>query len=123
MHRTGLILAAVAALLSGCATNPVPEGYTGPIARIQDTMSNDGNGIDFFYLAKVNGRTIENSLAATTEANAGMGAYMKPVVIGRDFGTKVEIVSGLTPADRIIINPADSLSEGDSVKVAQSKGE
>src|SRR5215469_10985244 len=49
--------------------------------------------------------------------------HLKPVVIGRDFGTKVEIVSGLAPDDRIIINPADSLSEGDAVKIAQAKGE
>jgi RND family efflux transporter MFP subunit len=49
--------------------------------------------------------------------------HLKPVVIGRDFGTKVEIVSGLTPQDRIIINPPDSLGEGDAVKVAQNKGE
>jgi hypothetical protein len=47
-------------------------------------MTNDGNGIDFFYLAKLNGRVVDNSLAATTQANAGMGAYMRPVVIGRD---------------------------------------
>ncbi|HZU22994.1 MAG TPA: efflux RND transporter periplasmic adaptor subunit [Terriglobales bacterium] len=49
--------------------------------------------------------------------------HLKPVVIGRDFGTKVEIVSGLGPSDRVVINPADSLSEGDTVKVAQGKGE
>lgn len=63
----------------------------------------------------------EGVRAATVGDNGKV--HLKPVVIGRDFGTKVEIVSGLTPADRIIINPADSLSEGDSVKVAQSKGE
>ena len=63
----------------------------------------------------------EGVRAATVGDNGKV--HLKPVVIGRDFGTKVEIVSGLTPADRIIINPADSLSEGDTVKVAQSKGE
>lgn len=63
----------------------------------------------------------EGVRAATVGADGKV--HLKPVVIGRDFGTKVEIVSGLTPADRIIINPADSLSEGDTVKVAQSKGE
>ncbi|MBV8207666.1 MAG: efflux RND transporter periplasmic adaptor subunit [Acidobacteria bacterium] len=49
--------------------------------------------------------------------------HLQPVVIGRDFGTHVEIVNGLAPADRIVINPPDSLAEGDQVKIATGKGE
>jgi RND family efflux transporter MFP subunit len=49
--------------------------------------------------------------------------HLKPVVIGRDFGTKVEIVTGLAANDRLVLNPPDSLSEGDVVKVAVAKGE
>ena len=84
MIRSTFLIASFSALLGGCMSNPVPEGYTGPVARFQDTMVKDGNGVDFFYLAKVDGRAVENSLEATTQANKGMGAYMKPVVIGRN---------------------------------------
>ena len=37
--------------------------------------------------------------------------------VGRDFGTKLEILSGLTPNDQIIMNPADSLEDGQQVNV------
>jgi hypothetical protein len=42
----------------------------------------------------------------------------KPVAIGRDYGTSVEIASGLTRQDRVIDNPPDSLRSGDQVRVA-----
>ena len=36
---------------------------------------------------------------------------------GRDFGDMVEILSGLTGSERVISNPPDSLSPGDTVRV------
>jgi RND family efflux transporter MFP subunit len=35
-----------------------------------------------------------------------------PVTIGQDFGSAVEITSGLTPADEVILDPSDSLTSG-----------
>jgi hypothetical protein len=46
--------------------------------------SHGGSGIDFFYLDKLNGRKIYQSLAATTQANQGNGFSMEPVMIKRD---------------------------------------
>jgi len=37
------------------------------------------------------------------------------VKLGTDYGTSVEVLAGLDPADRIIVNPADSLADGDVV--------
>ncbi|MBI1397561.1 MAG: efflux RND transporter periplasmic adaptor subunit [Betaproteobacteria bacterium] len=42
---------------------------------------------------------------------------LKSVTIGRDFGTKVELLSGLDAADRIILNPSDSITDGVQVRV------
>ena len=44
---------------------------------------------------------------------------MKSVEIGRDYGTKVEIVSGLDANDRVIDSPPDWLAQGDKVRPAQ----
>jgi membrane fusion protein, multidrug efflux system len=41
--------------------------------------------------------------------------HLKPVVIGRDYGTSVEILGGLEPAESIVLNPSDSLDEGQTV--------
>lgn len=46
------------------------------------------------------------------------------VKLGTDFGTAVEVLSGLNAADHIVVNPADSLADGDVVTLAAppSKG-
>jgi len=43
---------------------------------------------------------------------------LKQVSIARDLGKEVEIGSGLTAEDRIIISPPDGIIEGDRVRVA-----
>jgi RND family efflux transporter MFP subunit len=44
-------------------------------------------------------------------------AALVPVTLGRDYGNEVEIASGITPQDAVIVNPPDSLSSGDAVRV------
>ncbi len=45
--------------------------------------------------------------------------HLKPVVIGRDYGTDVEVLGGLDPSESIILNPSDSLEEGQIVHVTK----
>ncbi|HEX4663325.1 MAG TPA: efflux RND transporter periplasmic adaptor subunit [Terriglobales bacterium] len=42
---------------------------------------------------------------------------LRPIEIGRDYGSAVEVVSGLEASDQIIVNPADSLEDGQQVNV------
>jgi membrane fusion protein (multidrug efflux system) len=42
---------------------------------------------------------------------------LRPVKVGRDFGQNIEILGGVTPADRVITNPTDSLVDGVKVRV------
>jgi len=44
--------------------------------------------------------------------------HLHPISIGRDYGATLEILGGLDVSDRIVINPSDSLEEGQSVHVA-----
>lgn len=46
-----------------------------------------------------------------------------PVQIGHDYGAKVEIISGLTPQDQVILNPSDSLAQGERVQIEKGDGE
>jgi len=48
----------------------------------------------------------------------GSKVRLLPVVIGRDFGTQLEITSGLTPDASVIDSPPDSLADGEEVRVA-----
>ena len=50
-------------------------------------------------------------------------AELVPVKLGRDYGRSVEVVSGLTPADAVILDPADSLVSGTPVRVSEKPAE
>lgn len=49
-------------------------------------------------------------------------ADLVTVTLGRDFGTEVEVTSGITEHDQVIVSPPDSLSSGSAVR-AESKSE
>jgi hypothetical protein len=46
---------------------------------------------------------------------------LHPVVIGHDLGNAVEIVNGISSADKLVVNPADSLADNDAVTLAPPK--
>jgi RND family efflux transporter MFP subunit len=50
-------------------------------------------------------------------------AHLVPITIGRDYGEKVEILSGLQPNDEVIVDPSDSLISGTVVRIGDSKSE
>jgi RND family efflux transporter MFP subunit len=52
---------------------------------------------------------------ATVDENGK--ALLKPVIISRDYGTEVEIKSGIAPDELIIVNPPDSLVTGQPVRI------
>jgi RND family efflux transporter MFP subunit len=45
---------------------------------------------------------------------------LRQINIGKDYGTTLEILGGVSTTDRIVINPSDSLEEGQQVNVAQA---
>jgi len=45
--------------------------------------------------------------------------HLRPISIGRDFVATLEILGGLDVSDQIVINPSDSLEEGQQVHVAK----
>jgi len=49
--------------------------------------------------------------------------HLKPVVIGRDYGTDVEILGGLETSESIVLNPSDSLEEGQPVHATKESGQ
>jgi RND family efflux transporter MFP subunit len=77
---------------------------------------------------KVNGSRLEVPVNALLFRSEGLRAvvidddhktHLQPLMIGRDYGTTLEVLQGLKPTDWIVINPADSLDEGVQVNVKQ----
>jgi RND family efflux transporter MFP subunit len=50
----------------------------------------------------------------------GGQAKLVPVTIGHDYGSSVEVLSGLTSEDAVILDPSDSIMEGSAVKIAKA---
>jgi RND family efflux transporter MFP subunit len=45
---------------------------------------------------------------------------LRPITIGRDYGTSLEILGGVDVHEQIVINPADSLEDGQQVQIASA---
>jgi RND family efflux transporter MFP subunit len=64
-------------------------------------------------LFRPNGVTV-----ATVDASNTIS--LKTVTLGRDFGTHVEIMTGVQSSDKVIDNPGDAITSGEAVKIAKS---
>ncbi len=49
----------------------------------------------------------------------GSKVQLRPINIGRDYGATLEVLGGISPSDQVVVNPADSLEDGQHVTVAQ----
>jgi RND family efflux transporter MFP subunit len=47
---------------------------------------------------------------------------LRKITVGRDFGPTFEVLSGVGPADAVVLNPSDSLVSGALVRVAKEEG-
>ncbi len=43
-------------------------------------------------------------------------AQLKPIKIGRDYGTEFEVAAGVGPGDEVVLNPPDSLLDGQALR-------
>ena len=53
--------------------------------------------------------------------NDGSHAEIRNVVLGRDYGSEVEVVSGLSTSDNVMVSPPDSLVSGEQVRVEAAR--
>ena len=44
--------------------------------------------------------------------------HLVPIAIGRDYGATVEVLTGVSASDQVVLNPPDSLEDGEAVQVA-----
>jgi RND family efflux transporter MFP subunit len=45
--------------------------------------------------------------------------HLRQITVGRDYGTSLEVLQGVEASEWIVLNPADSLEEGQSVRVKE----
>lgn len=92
--RPSAFLVVTACLLASCTSNPVPEGYDGPLAHVTDSVKwRSRSSADFFYLSKIDGQSIDESLSATDRSNYGRGMVMDPVTVDRHVPARTATVT------------------------------
>jgi hypothetical protein len=83
MRKTAIL---ICLLLAGCVADPLPQDYAGPVADLTDSYApRTADSINFFYAATLNGKRIDNNLAATIQANAGGGFALNPMAYQRNI--------------------------------------
>ena len=82
-----ILFTCLALFLTGCVStySPVPENYQGEISKIDSSEKRHSSGkSDLFYLSKVNGKYINNTLSATRNATYGQGFNLTTKLVKTD---------------------------------------
>jgi len=96
------------------ADNAAGKFFAGSYCNVQFEIPSDGNLVRIPSTALVTGN--QGTQVATLDSNDKV--VLKKVQLGRDFGDSVEVTAGLSPSDRIINNPPETLNAGAAVHVA-----
>ena len=96
------------------ADNAAGKFFAGSYCNVHFEIPNDANLVTIPSTALVTGN--QGTQVATLDSNNKV--VLKKVQLGRDLGDSVEVIAGLSPSDRIINNPPETLAAGDMVRVA-----
>jgi RND family efflux transporter MFP subunit len=96
------------------ADNSAGKFFAGSYCNVQFEIPADANLVRIPSTALVTGN--QGTQVATLDSSDKV--VLKRVQLGRDFGDSVEVIAGLSPSDRIVDNPPETLTEGDRVHVA-----
>src|SRR6202165_2012935 len=96
------------------ADNTAGKFFGGSYCYVHFELPTDANLVTIPSTALVTGN--QSMQVATLDGNNKV--VLKSVQLGRDLGDSVEIIAGLTPSDRIINNPPETLAAGDTVRLA-----
>jgi RND family efflux transporter MFP subunit len=96
------------------ADNAAGKFFGGSYCNVHFELPTDANLVTIPSTALVTGN--QGMQVATLDGNNKV--VFKSVQLGRDLGDSVEVIAGLSPSDRIINNPPETLAAGDTVRVA-----
>jgi RND family efflux transporter MFP subunit len=100
--------------------NPTGTLFSGAYAEAHFKMPNAGST----FILPVNALLFRSEglrIAAVTDGNH---AELRSITVGHDYGNEIEVVSGLTGNESIIVNPPDSIVSGEEVRIVnQPAGE
>jgi RND family efflux transporter MFP subunit len=96
------------------ADNAAGKFLAGSYCNVHFEIPSDANLVRIPSTALVTGN--QGTQVATLDSNDKV--VLKQVRLGHDLGDSVEVIAGLSPSDRIIDNPPETLTAGETVHVA-----
>jgi len=94
--------------------NPTGTLFSGAYAEVHLKLPNATSA----FILPVNTLLFRAEGLRVAAVNNGH-AELRPVTLGHDFGSEVEVLAGLNGDDTIIANPPDSLVSGEEVRIAK----
>jgi len=95
--------------------NPANELWPGAYTEVHFHLDSVGRTL----LIPANTLLFRKGSSAVGLVKADGKVEIRKVQIGKDLGTQLEIVKGLSPTDQLIVNPSDSLNDGMEVHVVE----
>ena len=97
--------------------NSKSELMPGSYANVRLTLQRDGVPLSIPASALIFN---QNGLRVAT-VGPDERIQFKQVTIARDLGRTIELASGLSPDDRVVVTPPDGVADGDQVRIAGDK--
>ena len=97
--------------------NPTGELLTGSYAEVHLKLPTPQSSL----ILPVNALMFRSEGLRVVVVNNGQ-TELRPITIGHDFGSEVEVIAGLTGNEAIVVNPPDSIEAGQQVRIAGQSG-
>jgi RND family efflux transporter MFP subunit len=95
--------------------NPKGELFPGSYAQVTFSLPSQANTLR----VPTNAVIFRTQKLQVATVDAQHHVRLKVITQGRDFGTEIEVLTGLTAQDDLIVNPPDSIGEGMEVRIQQ----
>jgi RND family efflux transporter MFP subunit len=97
--------------------NPTGQLFTGSYAEVHFKLPTPTSSL----ILPVNTLLFRSEGLRIATVGPDQRVQLKQITLGHDFGSEVEVVAGLNGDESVIINPPDSVTEGETVRIAQTQ--
>jgi RND family efflux transporter MFP subunit len=94
--------------------NPTGQLFTGSYAEVHFKLPTPASSL----ILPVNTLLFRSEGLRVATVNQDQHVELKQITLGHDFGSEVEVVAGLNGNENVIINPPDSVVDGETVRIA-----
>jgi RND family efflux transporter MFP subunit len=116
VRNSGAIDSATRTMLAEIdVNNPAGELKPGAYVEVHLKLPTSVNT----FTLPVNATIFKSAGMQVATVKDGKTISLVPITPGRDFGAEMEILAGLKAEDSVVINPPDSLTDGEEVRVSQ----